>query len=170
MLAASSGFASDVMRGYDYSVDFSRYRTFMWIAEPNSGNALVDQRIVDAVNFQLQAKGFYLVEDNADLAVSANIVTGSCCSLESLYSDLPADWDWRHYWGPQTSEIAIEPQAKPYEAGTLVVNLFDTQKRQSVWWGATKHAISEATEDCPKHFDKRLAEMFSGYQWWTTMP
>src|SRR5262245_16056196 len=71
-LVASLALAQDVKTDYDHATDFSKYKTFMWIKEPNPQNPLMKQRIIDAVNLQLGERGLRLVTSNADLGVSAN--------------------------------------------------------------------------------------------------
>ena len=74
-LMASIAFAQEIKTDYDHTTDFSKYRTFMWIKEPKPENPLMKQRIIDAINAQLQSKGLRLVTTNADLGVSANTAT-----------------------------------------------------------------------------------------------
>ena len=67
--------AQDIKTDYDHTTDFSKYKTFTWIKEPKTENPLMRQRIIDAVNTQLEEKGLRLVSGNADVGVSANTAT-----------------------------------------------------------------------------------------------
>ena len=66
--ATSLAFAHKVRVDYDHSVDFSKYKTFMWAEKPHTENPLMDDRIVDAVNAQLSAKGLEQVPADDSLA------------------------------------------------------------------------------------------------------
>src|SRR5215475_490670 len=76
-------FAQDVKTDHDRAVNFSGYRTFMWIKEPTPANPLMKQRIMDAINIQLGEKGLRLVTSGADLGVSANTATQEQHTLTS---------------------------------------------------------------------------------------
>jgi hypothetical protein len=89
MLGASVALAQDVKTDYDHTVNFSKYRTFMWVKEPKTTNPLMKDRIIEAVNAQLEAKGLRLVQDKADLGISANAATKEKQTLESFYDGFP---------------------------------------------------------------------------------
>src|SRR5581483_4494050 len=89
LISASAAMAQDVKTDHNRSVDFSRYHTFMWMKQPVTHNPLMKQRIVDAVNMQLEAKGLRLVESGADLAVAANTSTREEHTLDTFYNGFP---------------------------------------------------------------------------------
>src|SRR5262249_26264764 len=70
-MKAGLAFAHDVKTDYDRAADFDRYRTFMWVGEPETVDPFTRQQIFKGVNAQLEAKGLRLVTSNADLTVSA---------------------------------------------------------------------------------------------------
>lgn len=92
-----------VTTDYDRKADFSRYKTFMWLREPRVEDPLMVERVRDAVNAQLTAKGWRLVTDNADIAVSANGATRQEQTLETWYSGY-SGWQW-HGLGPATTGL-----------------------------------------------------------------
>src|SRR5262249_8812552 len=82
---------------YDHSKDFSKYHTFMWIRQPKPENPLMKQRIIDAVNAQLEAKGLRLVEEGADLGIAVHTATREQHTLDNFYDGFPG-WGW-YRWG-----------------------------------------------------------------------
>jgi len=64
-----------VYTDYDPSVNFSQYRTFMWIKPPHMPDPLMNERIVNAINAALTAKGWRLVDEGADVGVAAHVAT-----------------------------------------------------------------------------------------------
>jgi hypothetical protein len=149
-MMAVTAFADDIKVDYDHTANFSRYKTFMWVRQPNIAdplaNPLMKQRIMDAVNRQLEAKGLRLVNSNADLGVSANQATTEQHTLEGFYDGFP-DWGWhRWWWGPDTIYVDT------FEIGTIVVDLFDTNTKQVVWWGS----VSKTLSDKPSHNTKKM--------------
>jgi len=156
MMVASLAIAQDIKTDYNHSVDFSKYKTFMWIKEPKTENPLMKERIIDAVNMELQLKGLRLVTSGADLGISANTATKEEHTLDSFYNGFPG-WGWHRYWGP--APVVVET----YEVGTLVVDLFDTQTKQAVWWGAATDTVSEKPEKNTKHLNKAVEKMFKDF-------
>jgi len=69
-LAFSSALARDVKTDYDHHANFSRYRTYHW-ERVKTSNPLWQDRIREAVDWDLQAKGLQRVESGGDLALTA---------------------------------------------------------------------------------------------------
>jgi len=59
----------------------------MWLKEPNLRNLLARQRVIG--NKQLQAKGFQLVRDGADLGVTVHGKTEERETLQTFYDGMP---------------------------------------------------------------------------------
>ena len=161
-LMTSIAFADDVKTDYDRTVDFSRYRTFMWIKEPKPDNPLMKQRIIDAVSAQLEAKGLRLVTSDADLGISANTATKEEHTLQTFYDGFPG-WGWgdRYWgywdWGPATT------YENTYEIGTLVVDLFDMRTKDVKWWSSASDTVSSKPEKNVKRLHKSVEKMFKDF-------
>jgi hypothetical protein len=160
IMGAGTVMAQDVTRDYDHSTDFSKYHTFMWIKEPRPENPLMKQRIIDAVNAQLEAKGLTQVDTGADLGISANVATRQEQTLETFYDGFPG-WGWNRwggYWGgPAVANVYT------YQVGTLVVDLFDTQTKQVVWWASATDTVSSNPEKNSKKLEEAVTKMFKHY-------
>jgi hypothetical protein len=153
-LIATAALAQDVKTDYDHSTDFSKYRTYTWIKEPEPANPLMKQRIIDAINAQLQTKGLRLVSGNADLGVAAHTATATQQSLESFYNGYPG---WGYYWGPVTTYV------ETYEVGTLVVDLFDVAAKQVKWRGVASDTLSDKPDKNVKKLNKAVEKMFKHF-------
>src|SRR5262245_13946085 len=95
-LTAAVARADKVTSDYDHSVNFYKYKTFMWIDEPQSEQPFMQDRIMSAVNAQLASKGLRRVSEGADLAVKANLATEEKHTWETYYNGGPG-WGWG--WG-----------------------------------------------------------------------
>jgi uncharacterized protein DUF4136 len=146
--------AQEIKTDYDHTTDFSKYKTFTWIKQPKTENPLMQQRIIDAVNTQLEEKGLRLVSGDADLGVSANAATKEQQTLNSFYDGFYG-WGWHRYWGPVTVET--------YTVGTLVVDLFDTQTKQVKWWAAASDTVSDNPEKNAKKLSEAVEKMFKHF-------
>ena len=155
LLIATFAIAQDIKTDHDHAIDFSKYHTFMWIKEPATENPLMKQRIMDAVNAQMEARGMTLAPGHADLGISANTATKQEQTLDSFYGGFPG-WGWHRYWG---GPVVVDT----YEVGTLVVDLFDTQTKQVVWWASASDTISDNPEKNSKNLNKAVEKMFKDF-------
>ena len=68
-LFATAAVAQKVNVDWDRGTNFTQFHTYAWQPSTHPAKGLWDQRIIDAVNQQLQAKGFQLVQSNPQLWV-----------------------------------------------------------------------------------------------------
>jgi|SRR5215471_2534972 len=69
-----AGVAQEVHTDHDKSANFERYHTYYW-AKVQTSNPLWQQRIQDAVDKDLQAKGWQRSEGSGDVALTATLLT-----------------------------------------------------------------------------------------------
>ena len=78
--------ADKVTFDYDHNVNFSRYRTFMWMQEPDTPDPFMRDRIVKSINAQLAARGLRLVTSKPDLVIGAGLATEEKEVVETYYT------------------------------------------------------------------------------------
>ncbi len=175
LLLAVLARADRVTSDYDHAVDFSQYKTFMWIQKPKCKEAFMAERIVSAINAQLVAKGLSEVSENANIAVGANFATEEQHELETYYSG-SSWWGWdgrwpeAYYGGPgwrgwdggwdagwSTTRV------KTYEVGTVTVELFDARSRRLAWQGVGTDELSARPEKRTREIDKEIQKMFKDF-------
>ena len=83
-LFATASFAQQVKTDYDRSADFSRYKTYSWEKVQTQDPLWVD-RIKEAVNAALAAKGLTPVESGGDIAIVAMEMTKNQQTLNTFY-------------------------------------------------------------------------------------
>jgi hypothetical protein len=152
-LMASVARADKVTSDYDHTANFSKYKTFMWINEPQTDEPFMKERIMAAVTAQLGVKGLQSVKSGADLAIGANFATEEKHTWETYYSG--SGWGWGDGWATTT--------VKTYEVGTLTVDLFDTQSKKLVWQGVAIDTLSRHPEKRTKDTDKEIEKMFKEF-------
>src|SRR5712691_5197257 len=84
LLFATASFAQQVKTDYDRSTDFSRYKTYSWEKVQTQDPLWVD-RIKEAVNAALAAKGLTPVESGGDVAIVALEMTKDQRTLNTFY-------------------------------------------------------------------------------------
>ena len=160
LMVTLSARADDVSTDYDHNVDFSKYRTYTWAHPPMIEDALMRQRVEDAVNRHLQAKGLRLVAapEHADLGVVVNGATKEKHTLHTFYDSFPDGWFWGG-WGTGTATTTEET----YKIGTLVVDLFDMDSKRVVWRGVGTDTLSEKPAKNEKKIEKVIGKMFEHF-------
>jgi Domain of unknown function (DUF4136) len=155
LLTVTFAFGQRVRFDYDHSANFLKYRTFSWIKKPVTPNdPFMAQRIIDAVNAQLMAKGLRLVDSGGNLAVAVNVATQEKQTLSTFYDGF-GPWGWG--FGDTTATV------ETYTEGTIVADLFDAQTKKIVWRGTAEKEISSKPEKVTHQVDKAIEKMFKHY-------
>jgi hypothetical protein len=158
LFGTSVAFAHKVRVDYDRSVNFSKYKTFMWVEKPQTENPFMDERIVRAVNAQLAAKGLEPVNTDADLSVSATSTIQERQVLNTLYDGFGwgGGWGWG---GPGWATTYVTT----YLEGTTVVQLADVASEKPIWRGVATGSVSNKPEKAARKILKVISEMFEEY-------
>lgn len=154
-LAASVAIAADITTDYDHHADFARYHTYSWIGV-QAGNSLWQNRIMNAVDSALAAKGWTKVASGGDAAVSAFGRTREQDTMETFYDGFPG-WGWRG-WGGGIGTATTT--AIPVRLGTLNVDIFDGHTKQLIWRGTAENTLSSKPEANDKKMDRSVDDMF----------
>jgi hypothetical protein len=154
MFLSAVAFAQKTQVDWDKSANFAGYRTYMWENSPNPAKGAWNQRILDAIDKQLQAKGLTKVDSNPDLwVVYSNSVRNETDVVGVGYVPGPS-------WG--TSGPAAH-HTYVTKLGTLVVDLADTKGKQLVWRGSVTGAITDNNDKNISNLDKAVAKLFQKY-------
>src|ERR1700724_3020609 len=132
LLAATAAFPREVTTDYDHHADFSRYKTYSW-AKVETANSLWDERVKDAIEKELAAKGWTQVPGGGDVSIVAVGTTHERETLETFYTGL--GWHWRGF-GDAITEV------RPYRVGTLVVDMFDSSNMRLIWCGTASDGVA----------------------------
>lgn len=145
---------------HDASQDFSRYRTYTWMADqpmivPPDGVAGVSplnrKRIEEAIENTLAARGFQKAADRAtaDFVIAYSVGARDRIEARSFPAPYAGIWHWgRRYYG---QEVDVDA----YREGTLAIDVFDGRTHQPVWHG---WATKRITEEDVRHASERIPE------------
>jgi hypothetical protein len=156
LLAATASFAQQVKTDYDRSADFSQYKTYSWEKVQTQDPLLVD-RIKEAVNAALAAKGWMQVPSGGNVAIVAIEMTKNQQTLDTFYNGFGGGWRWGGGFGDATTTV------DKYKVGTLVVDLFDVNTRKVVWRGSASDALSNKSDKNTRELDKGVQKMFAHF-------
>ena len=149
-------FGAEVKTDYNHSVDFSRYHTCSWIKV--KADPLWEDRITEAVDKDLLAKGWTRVPSGGDVGVTAFGATHELPTVNTFYDSLGGSWFWRGFGdGIATTTVEDTP------SGTLVVDMFDSPTKKLIWRGVAQDALSGKPEKDEKKLQKAVDEMFKHF-------
>ena len=161
LILAMLGFALIVLAAvktdYSHSADFSRYKTYSWI-KVQTEDPLWQDRITQAVDSQLTAKGWTKVPADGDASIAGLGATRTRRSLQTWYTGLGGGW----YWSGFGDGMATTTE-QDIPVGTLLVDIFDTPTKKLIWRGNASETLSGKPEKDEKKLDKAVAEMFKNF-------
>ena len=161
LLVSSAAVAQKTNIDWDRQANFSQYHTYMWQKSPHPAKGFWDDRIIDAVDKQLQAKGLTKVDSNPDLwVVYSNSIHEQKELVGTGYNYGPG-WGWGGwgYLGPTTTTY----NTWVTKEGTLVVEISDVKEKELLWRGSATDTISDNSNKNIKTLDKAVAKLFKGY-------
>ena len=149
--------ADKVETDFDHSANFSQYHTYSW-GHLHAADQLFEQRVREAVDQALQAKGLREVETGGDLTVTAMAIKKDKTEYETFYGGLGPRWGWRG-WGTGMATTTIDR----IPVGTLVVDLYDTNSEHLVWRGEAHDQLSDKPEKDTKKLNKSVDKMLEKF-------
>jgi len=156
LLSATASFAQQVKTDYDRGADFSQYKTYSWEKVQTPDPLWVD-RIKEAVNASLTAKGLTPVESGGDISIVAMEMTKNNRTLNTYYDGFGGGWRWGGGFGNATTTVDT------YKVGTLVVDLFDAKTKTVIWRGSSSDTLSDKSDKNIKNLDKGVQKMFDHF-------
>ena len=155
---AGFAFAQKTHINFDKGTNFASYKTYAWEKSPNPAQGLWNQRIIDDIDKQLQAKGLTKVDANPDMwVVYSNSIRDEKQVIGLGYGIAPT-WGWDNGVGaPAVQNTYIN------KVGTLVVELADTKTKELIWRGSVSDTISDKTNKNIGTLDKAVTKLFKNY-------
>ncbi len=148
-------FAQDVHTDYDKKADFGQFHTYYW-AKVQTTDPLWQSRIQEAVDKELQEKGWSKVASNGDVAITAVGSARDQQEYQTFYNGM-GGWRWGGFGTEATTTV------DNYKVGTLVVDLYDAKDKQLIWRGTSSDTLSNKPENNEKKLDKAVDKMFKDF-------
>jgi hypothetical protein len=155
LVLTSMAFAQSVKTDYDHSANFGQYKTYSWEKLQTEDPFMAD-RIKDAVNGALIAKGWTLVPSGGDVEVFAIETTQDQQTLDTFYNGFGGGRRWGGF-GDATTTVDT------YKVGTLVIDLFDAKTEKLIWRSSSSDTLSGKADNNTKNLDKGVSKMFQHF-------
>jgi hypothetical protein len=157
-LLTAASFAQQVKTDYDHNANFGQYKTYCW-EKVQTNDPLLVERIKEAVDAALAAKGWTQVDSGGDISVVAMEITRNQQTLNTFYDGFGGGWRWRGFGGVGEATTTTET----YQVGTVVVDLFDGKTKNLIWRGSATDTLSNNADKNTKNLDKGVQKMFAHF-------
>ncbi len=159
VLVSTAAFAQKINVDWDRSLNFADFHTYSWEPSPHPAKGFWNQRIIDGVDQQLQAKGLTKVDSNPDVwVVYSNSIHDQKQVVGTGYGFGPG-WGWG--WGYGQNTVTYNTYVT--KMGTLVVELADAKDKELMWRGSATDTISDNSNKNINNLDKAIAKLFKNY-------
>jgi hypothetical protein len=152
---ASAVFADQVSVDYDHAKNFNQVKTYSW-SKIHTANSIWDDRVKEAIDKELAAKGWTQVPSGGDVALVAIEKTSVQEQYDTFYDGFGG---WRRFGGFGESTTTVEN----YKVGTLIVSMFDGNSKQLIWRGMSSSDLSSNPDKDTKKLDKDIQQMFNKF-------
>ena len=156
-LLASASLAQHVKTDFDHNANFSQYKTYSWEAVKTHNELNID-RIKNAVNADLTAKGWTQLSSGGSLSLVAMEATKDQQTLNTVYNGMGGGWRWRGGFGGGSTTYVDN-----YKVGTLVLDMFDSQTKKLVWRSSSSDTLSDKADKNIKNLTKGVDKMLKDF-------
>jgi hypothetical protein len=167
----SAAVAQDVRYDFDKDKDFSKYKTYKWVAIKGADqpDGLTSKRITDAVDAELATKGITKTEeDTADLYIGYQTAIGQ----EKEFTSYNTGWGYGGGWGGGwyggyggMSSTTTYGSTSTVYVGQLDVSMYDPAQKQLVWRGVASKTLDPKAkpEKKQKNITKAVAKLLKNF-------
>ena len=174
LLFASSvaAFAGDVRTDYDHGANFAQYHTYSW-GQVKTSDPFYVARIKQAVDQQLQAKGWQLMPSGGTVTVFASDNLHNQKETQTMYDGIGGGWGggwgwggwgWGGGWaGPGFGSGEATTTTTNQTVANLVIDLFDSGSKNLLWRGLSTEDLSTNAGRNTKQLDGDISKMFKEF-------
>ena len=154
--------AQSASTNIDKGTDFSKYKTYKWISIENAQHLdeLTADQLIGTLEVELAKKGLTKSKsDNADLLIGYQIARSGGKQL-SQYNIGAA-----HGSAAGATSGTAGATTTIVHSGQLVLDMYDSEKKQLVWRGVVSNAIdaNAKPDKKQKHMDKAIEKLLKEY-------
>jgi hypothetical protein len=164
LIAPALLLAQKVSYDYNKAANFAAFKTYAHKEGTKVGQPLIDERIVNAIDTELAAKGLTKSEANPDLFVVYHIAFDKQKDI-STYSSGHAGGYGPYGWGWGGGMSTTTTQVRDILVGTLVIDIADAKAGQVAWRGMGVKEINTTAkpEKRDKNISEAVAKIFKNY-------
>jgi Domain of unknown function (DUF4136) len=170
VMALGSSLAQDVRYNFDKNADFSKFKTYKWVAikDATPMNDIMDKNIKSTVDAELATKGLTKVDgDTADIYVGYQGAIGQ----EKQFTSYDTSWGYgggyyRGGWyGGGPSSSMSTGQTSTIYIGQLALDMYDPANKDLIWRGVVSKSLDPKAkpDKQQKNLTKAVAKLLKNY-------
>jgi len=170
LMGVSSAFAQDVRYDFDKDKEFSKYKTYKWVAIKGAEmpDELTQKALTSAIDTQLAAKGLTKTDsENADLYIGYQTALGQ----EKEFTSYNTGWGYGPGWGGGwygyggMSTTTTYGSTSTVYIGQLDLSMYDPTAKQLVWRGTASKTLDPKAkpEKKQKNINKAVEKLLKKY-------
>ncbi len=135
---------------YDPGRSLAGLKTYAWLETSEDVkkkgyqlDALMDQRVQDAVDRGLQAKGLRRVKGSASNTAQVDFLVNYMTTVKTRRDEQQITTSFGYGYSPWGVGMNTETRIKDYEEGTLIVDMIDPQTKKLIWRGQYRSRLKE---------------------------
>jgi len=157
-----------VSSDFDPAVSFSGYQAYNWLpgapkatGDPRiDGNTLLQSRIRNAVDDELNFKGFKKAEaGKADFWITFHVTLDQKTQIQTINSMNNYPYGWGGMYGGYYSNSALAGRdtfVYSYDEGSIIVDIIDANTRKLLWRGTATDQVHFS--DKPEEKEQKINE------------
>ena len=179
VMAALVAGCSSIETSYDYDpkANFAGLKTYEWLKEPQKltgdpridGNTILANRIYEAVDTELAARGFRKISGDPDFLVAYHVSLDKRRSVQTLNSYYGYGPGWGYGYGasyrPGYWAGAPETYVYEYEEGTLILDIVNPENKELIWrgWARDEVHFKSTPEKDQTQLNEAVHEMLENF-------
>jgi Domain of unknown function (DUF4136) len=161
----------NVRTDYNHQVNFSNYHTYCW-GKVTTADPFFGPRIQQAVDKQLQSKGWQLTTTGCSVTVFATDNIHNQQELQTFYDGMGGGWGggwgwggwgWGGGWAGGGGFGDATTTTVNQKVSNLAIDLFDGSSKNLLWRGLATADLSSNASKNTKSLDSDIAKMFKGF-------
>lgn len=148
------GSSMTVSTDYDRAANFAPLKTYSWRVEAPLPNPLNAERLVNAIDAQLKAKGFTKMESGGDVTVTYHAAADKSVDVQSFQSGGAYSC-----WGGCTTSTTVTPVT----IGTVIVDIIDSKTNKMLWRGSATDTVSGDPKENEAKIQEGVHKMFEKF-------
>ena len=167
IILSSCSAKKSITSDYDVNVDFSKYKTYMFLPwNPHNSeyvNKAAQERLYGMLEVELSKRGYERVHHNADLAVNLMVLLDEKRSAIN-YTRYYHTGGYGYYspFGFGYNSTTYYKKIDFLE-GTIIVDVFDQQEKRLIWQSVSILEIVEKDSKRKRQVETSVKKMFQGF-------
>jgi hypothetical protein len=157
---------AQITTDYDKTVDFTKYKTFMFKGWENDSDDEINQlnrdRILAAFEHEFKSRNLVMDSINPDMAVTLYVVIKDKTST-TAYTNYYGGMGYRRSFGYGTGYGSTSYSQREYREGTIIIDFYDQNEKKLIWEGVLQTEVKEKAKKREKTIPENIRKLMYKY-------